>query len=46
MLIIAKYLISLDNRLEAKITFVEGKLDGYDAVIATGSNNSDKTMRV
>jgi hypothetical protein len=37
---LAKYLISLDNRFNEKITFVEGKLENYDAVIATGSNNT------
>ena len=37
---LAKYLIALDNRLEDRITFVEGKLEGFDAVIATGSNNT------
>jgi hypothetical protein len=37
---LAKYLISLDNRFNKKITFVEGKLENYDAVIATGSNNT------
>jgi hypothetical protein len=37
---LAKYLISLDNRFNEKITFVEGKLENFDAVIATGSNNT------
>lgn len=37
---LAKYLIVLDNRFNEKITFVEGKLENYDAVIATGSNNT------
>jgi hypothetical protein len=37
---LAKYLISLDNRFNEKITFVEDKLENYDAVIATGSNNT------
>jgi hypothetical protein len=37
---LAKYLIALDNRFNEKITFVEGKLENYDAVIATGSNNT------
>ncbi|NHN24642.1 acyl-CoA reductase [Flavobacterium jejuense] len=37
---LAKYLISLDNRLKEKITFAEGKLENFDAVIATGSNNT------
>lgn len=38
--LLAAYLIHLDNRFEEKITFVEGKLEGFDAVIATGSNNT------
>ena len=37
---LAKYLIVLDNRFNEKITFVEDKLENYDAVIATGSNNT------
>jgi hypothetical protein len=37
---LAKYLITLDSRFNEKITFVEGKLENYDAVIATGSNNT------
>ena len=37
---LANYLIALDVRFNEKITFVEGKLDGFDAVIATGSNNT------
>lgn len=37
---LAKYLIALDARFKDKITFVEGKLEGFDAVIATGSNNT------
>jgi hypothetical protein len=37
---LAKYLITLDTRFNEKITFVEGKLENYDAVIATGSNNT------
>ena len=37
---IAEYLIQLDQRLASKITFVEGKLENFDAVIATGSNNT------
>ena len=39
---LAKYLIALDERFEKKITFVEGKLEGFDAVIATGSNNTSR----
>ncbi|VXC20191.1 Acyl-CoA reductase [Flavobacterium sp. 9AF] len=37
---LAKYLTSLDNRFQEKIIFVEGKLENFDAVIATGSNNT------
>jgi len=37
---LAKYLISIEPNLEQNITFVEGKLEGFDAVIATGSNNT------
>ncbi len=36
----ADYLISLDPRFSTKITFINGKLENYDAVIATGSNNT------
>jgi hypothetical protein len=33
--------ISLSNTwVSSKITFVEGKLENFDAVIATGSNNT------
>ncbi|WP_264523445.1 acyl-CoA reductase [Flavobacterium sp. N502536] len=37
---LAKYLIFVDESLKDKITFVEGKLENFDAVIATGSNNT------
>jgi hypothetical protein len=37
---LAKYLISIDSRLEEYITFTDGKLENFDAVIATGSNNT------
>ncbi|PWA05105.1 acyl-CoA reductase [Flavobacterium psychrotolerans] len=37
---LAKYLIALEPRLESYITFAEGKLENFDAVIATGSNNT------
>ena len=39
---LANYLITLDNRFSKKITFVEGKLEGFDAIIATGSNNTSR----
>jgi Acyl-CoA reductase (LuxC) len=37
---LAKYLIAIEPELANKITFVEGKLEHFDAVIATGSNNT------
>ena len=37
---LAKYLITVEPQLANKITFVAGKLEGFDAVIATGSNNT------
>jgi hypothetical protein len=37
---LAKYLIHIAPELETKITFSEGKLENFDAVIATGSNNT------
>ncbi len=37
---LANYLIAIEPNLNSKITFVEGKLEGFDAVIATGSNNT------
>lgn len=37
---LAKYLIAVDERLSTLIEFNEGKLAGFDAVIATGSNNT------
>ena len=37
---IAKYLIAVEAEFANKITFVEGKLEHFDAVIATGSNNT------
>ncbi len=37
---LAKYLIAIEPQLQNKITFVEGKLENFDAVIATGSNNT------
>lgn len=37
---LAQYLISIDPELAADITFTEGKLEHFDAVIATGSNNT------
>ncbi|MEC4113134.1 acyl-CoA reductase [Myroides pelagicus] len=37
---LAKYLIACEPMLADRIVFTEGKLDGFDAVIATGSNNT------
>lgn len=37
---LVNYLIALDARFSDKIEFVEGKLENFDAVIATGSNNT------
>lgn len=37
---LSKYLISIEPQLKDYITFVEGKLENFDAVIATGSNNT------
>ncbi|HMI07478.1 MAG TPA: acyl-CoA reductase [Flavobacterium sp.] len=37
---LAKYLISIDPDLENFIAFTEGRLENFDAVIATGSNNT------
>lgn len=37
---LANYLLAIEPKLNSKITFVEGKLEGFDAVIATGSNNT------
>ncbi|HWS60650.1 MAG TPA: acyl-CoA reductase [Flavobacterium sp.] len=37
---LAKYLIAVEPELANKINFVEGKLENFDAVIATGSNNT------
>lgn len=37
---LAKYLEYVEPQFKGKITFTEDKLEGYDAVIATGSNNT------
>ncbi|HMK07300.1 MAG TPA: acyl-CoA reductase, partial [Flavobacterium sp.] len=39
---LAKYLIAVCPDLKNNITFVEGKLENFDAVIATGSNNTSR----
>ena len=37
---IADFLIAHEPNLAGKIKFVEGRIEGFDAVIATGSNNT------
>jgi hypothetical protein len=37
---LAKYVIAVAPEFAEKITFVEGKLENFDSVIATGSNNT------
>jgi hypothetical protein len=37
---LAKYLIAVNAKIENCITFTDGKLENFDAVIATGSNNT------
>ena len=37
---LAKYIIAVEPEYKDKIKFVEGKLENFDAVIATGSNNT------
>jgi hypothetical protein len=37
---LAKYIIAIEPKFKDKISFVEGKLEHFDAVIATGSNNT------
>jgi hypothetical protein len=37
---LAKYIIAVQPELASNITFVEGKLENFDAIIATGSNNT------
>ncbi|MCP9200305.1 acyl-CoA reductase [Gramella sp. GC03-9] len=38
--VIAAYLMELDNRYEDRIYFTKDRMQGFDAVIATGSNNT------
>ncbi|TVZ28523.1 acyl-CoA reductase LuxC [Gillisia sp. Hel_I_86] len=40
--ILANYLISLDPDYEEKIEFTEDRMNNFDAVIATGSNNTSR----
>ncbi|SHG16291.1 Acyl-CoA reductase (LuxC) [Flavobacterium segetis] len=37
---LAKYMIAVESEFVAKINFVDGKLENFDMVIATGSNNT------
>src|SRR5690606_26785804 len=37
---LADYLTAAEPRFKGKIEFTEAKLEGFDAVIATGSNNT------
>jgi hypothetical protein len=37
---LANYLIAVNPKMENLITFTDGKLENFDAVIATGSNNT------
>ena len=37
---LANYLISIEPKLSYYISFTEGKLENFDAIIATGSNNT------
>ena len=39
---LAKYIIAVEPKFASRITFVEGKLENFDAVIATGSNNTSR----
>ncbi len=39
---LAEHLISIEPKFEDFIEFTEGKLKGFDAVIATGSNNTSR----
>ena len=39
---LAKYLIAVQPELAQSIAFIEGKLEDFDAVIATGSNNTSR----
>lgn len=37
---LAKYIIAIEPSFTDKITFIDGKLENFDTVIATGSNNT------
>lgn len=37
---LGKYLIAVEPKMAVRITFTDGKMENFDAVIATGSNNT------
>lgn len=37
---LTRYIIAIEPKLAGYVTFVDGKLENFDAVIATGSNNT------
>jgi hypothetical protein len=37
---LARYLVAVDPQLKSRITFTDEKMTGFEAVIATGSNNT------
>lgn len=39
---LAQILVAIDRRFAERIQFADGKIQGFDAVIATGSNNSSR----
>lgn len=39
---LSKYLINQDSSLKNQIQFIEGRFEDFDAVIATGSNNTSR----
>ena len=39
---LANYLITIEPKFKDRISFVEGKLENFDAIIATGSNNTSR----
>lgn len=39
---LAQYLIAVEPQFEGDVAFTEGRLQGFDAVIATGSNNTSR----
>lgn len=45
MMMAIGYLQILDSELKNSIQIVQGKLEGFDAVIATGSNNSSRYFK-